>query len=203
MHFRELGVAGAFQFTPPVFRDGRGLVATPFHQSGFVKATGHDCFPVTQTIHSLSRRGVVRGVHFTVTPPGMAKYVFCPGGQVLDLVVDIRTGSPTFGRCDAVVLDQESFRAVYLPVGVGHAFVALRDDTVVSYLLTDTFTMENERELSVFDPELRLPLPADLGPILSERDRAAPTLAALAADGALPEYADCLDAEARIFGPAT
>lgn len=192
MQARELGVVGAFVFTPEVFCDDRGVIAIPFHQSGFVAATGHEMFAVGQTIHSVSRRGVVRGVHFTDTPPGTAKYVFCPRGSVLDIVVDIRVGSPTFGRCEAVLLDQEHFRAMYLPVGVGHAFVALEDDSVVSYLLSEPFTVEHERELSVLDPRLRLPIPAGLEPIMSERDRKAPTLAELEARGGLPQYLDCL-----------
>jgi len=115
-------------------------------------------------------------------------------------VVDLRLGSPTFGRYDAVPLGPDDCRAVYLPVGVGHAFVALRDGSVMSYLLSECFTPENERELSVFDPRLRLPIPSDIEPILSERDRKAPTLEQVMAAGELPEYADCLRIEADIFG---
>jgi epimerase EvaD len=131
---------------------------------------------------------VVRGIHFTSDGPGTEKYVCCPHGEVLDIVVDLRVGSPTFGIWDAVVLDQRNFRALYLPAGVGHAFVSLRDGSVMSYLLSAGYVAEKERAVSVLDPELALPLPPDIAPVLSERDRLAGTLAEAAADGILPRY---------------
>lgn len=150
---------------------------------------------MAQTNHSRSRRGVVRGVHFTATPPGTAKYVYCARGRALDIVVDIRVGSPTFGRWDAVLLDQRDFRSVYLPVGVGHAFVALEEDTVVSYLLSRAYVPEHELALSALDPALGLPIPDDTPPLLSDRDQAAPTLAEAGERGLLPDYAACRSLE--------
>jgi len=138
-------------------------------------------------------------VHFTTTPPGTAKYVYCPRGRALDIVVDIRTGSPTFGRWDTVTLDQEHFRAMYLPVGVGHAFVALEDETVMSYLLTSSYVAEFEMSVSVLDPALGLPIPGDLEPIRSDRDRRAPTLAEAGESGILPEYTACQTAEKALW----
>jgi epimerase EvaD len=191
MESRSLAVDGAFVFTPRVFPDDRGLFLSPYQESAFVAAVGRPLFPVAQTNHSRSRRGVVRGIHYTVTPPGSAKYVYCPRGRSLDIVVDIRVGSPTYGRWDSVLLDQDDFRAMYFPVGVGHAFVALTDDTVMSYLLSSEYVAENELALSPVDPELGLPIPTDVEPLMSERDTAAPTLAEAAAAGLLPEYATC------------
>ncbi|CQR60390.1 dTDP-4-dehydrorhamnose 3,5-epimerase family protein [Streptomyces leeuwenhoekii] len=191
MRSRRLAVDGAFEFTPCVFPDERGLFVSPFQEAAFIEATGSPLFPVAQTNHSRSRRGVVRGVHFTATPPGTAKYVYCARGEALDIVVDIRVGSPTYGRWDAVLLDQRHFRSVYLPVGVGHAFVALRDDTVVSYMLSRAYVPEHELAISALDPALGLPVPADTEPIQSDRDRAAPTLAEAEAQGLLPDYATC------------
>src|ERR1022692_4528278 len=136
MDVRELDVVGAYEFTPMVFADDRGSFASTFEESVFIKAAGHGLFPVAQASYSVSRRGVVRGVHYLATPPGVAKYVSCPQGRALDIVIDVRVGSPTFGRWDSVVLDQESGHAVYFPVGVGHAFVALEYGTVMSYLLS-------------------------------------------------------------------
>lgn len=195
MHARKLAVEGALEFTPRVFDDERGQFVSPFQEPAFVAATGRPLFPVAQTNHSRSRRGVVRGVHFTVTPPGTAKYVYCPQGAALDIVVDIRVGSPTYGRWDAVRLDPESFRALYFPVGVGHAFVALTDDTVMSYLLSSSYVASNELAVSALDPALGLPVPDDVEPILSDRDRVAPTLAEAAAAGLLPRYDQCLEIE--------
>jgi epimerase EvaD len=197
MQARELAVEGAFEFTPQVVRDANGLLVTQYQHDDCGPATGYGIFTVRQTVHNRLRRGAVRGVHFTRTPPGgSAKYVYCPAGQVLDIVVDLRVGSPTFGRWDAVLIDEERFRSVYLPVGVGHAFVALCDDAVMSYLLPERVDRTAEAELSVFDPDLKLPIPADIEPILSERDRQAPSLAELIAAGTLPSYATCRELEA-------
>ncbi|WP_231650512.1 dTDP-4-dehydrorhamnose 3,5-epimerase family protein, partial [Streptomyces clavuligerus] len=195
MRARALAVEGALVFTPRVFPDDRGLFLSPFQEAAFTEAHGGPLFPVAQSNHSLSRRGVVRGLHFTVTPPGTAKYVHCARGAALDIVVDIRVGSPTFGRWDAVLMDQRDHRAAYLPVGVGHAFVALEDDTVMSYLLSESYVPENELALSVLDPALGLPVPRGIEPVLSERDRTAVTLAEARRQGLLPEYARCREIE--------
>jgi epimerase EvaD len=199
MRVRVLAVEGAIEFTPEIFPDQRGVFASPFQEAAFSEAAGGRLFPVAQSSVSTSRRDVVRGIHFTRTPPGMARYVCCPRGKALDIVVDLRVGSPSFGRWDSVVLDQESVRAVYLPMGVGHAFVALEDDTVMCYLLSQSYTPENEFSLSVYDPELDLPLPPGITPILSERDRQAPTLASAQAKGLLPEYAKSMEIERNLL----
>ncbi|MDR8411795.1 dTDP-4-dehydrorhamnose 3,5-epimerase family protein [Nonomuraea sp. 3-1Str] len=190
MKARELAVAGAYEFVPEIFPDERGLFVSPFQQAAFEAAVGHPLFPVHQTNHSRSRRGVVRGIHYTVTPPGTAKYVYCPQGRSLDIIVDVRTGSPTYGRWEAVLLDPRDFRCMYFPVGVGHAFVALEDDTVMSYMLSQAYTPEHELALSALDPALGLPIPEELGePVVSPRDRAAPTLEEARKAGLLPDYA--------------
>ncbi|MDW3848656.1 dTDP-4-dehydrorhamnose 3,5-epimerase family protein [Micromonospora aurantiaca] len=199
MQVRELSVSGAYEFVPDVFPDDRGLFVSPFQQQGFRSVTGHPALPVAQTNHSRSRRGVVRGVHFTTTPPGTAKYVYCPRGRSMDIVVDIRVGSPTYGQWDAVLLDQEDFRALYLPVGVGHAFVALEDETVMSYLLTNPYVPEYEQSIAALDPALGLPVPTDIEPVQSERDRAAMTLEQARRAGLLPDYETCRRAEKAVW----
>ncbi|MFF7812424.1 dTDP-4-dehydrorhamnose 3,5-epimerase family protein [Streptomyces sp. NPDC007945] len=188
MRARALAVAGALEFTPTAYPDERGHFVSSFQGDAFTATHGAPLFPVAQASFSSSRRGVVRGVHFTAGPPGTAKYVTCPSGEALDIVVDIREGSPTFGRWDAVLLDQRDHRALYLPPGVGHAFVSLRDDTVMSYLLSAEYVAERELALSVLDPDLALPIPAGIDPVLSARDREAPTLAEARAAGLLPSY---------------
>lgn len=195
MESRALAVTGAFEFTPEVFPDERGHFVSPFQEAAFVDAVGHPLFPVAQASQSTSVRGVLRGVHFTLAPPGTAKYVHCARGSALDIVVDLRVGSPTFGVWDQVVLTGESFRSVYLPPGLGHTFVALEDDTVMCYLLSQRYHRENELALSALDPEIGLPLPSDLPLIYSERDREAPTLAQARALGMLPDYGECLRIE--------
>jgi epimerase EvaD len=189
MKARELAVEGAYEFVPDIFPDERGLFVSPFRHAAFEAAVGHPLFPVRQTNHSRSRRGVVRGIHYTITPPGTAKYVYCPQGRSLDIVVDIREGSPTYGRWEAVLLDPREFQCTYLPVGVGHVFIALDDDTVMSYMLSEEYIPDNELALSALDPALKLPIPSDWDePLLSDRDRAAPTLEQARKAGLLPGY---------------
>lgn len=191
MRVRELGIGGAFEFTPSTFPDERGLFVGPFQERAFIDAVGHP-LRIGQTNHSVSRRGVIRGVHFADTPPGQAKYVYCPRGALLDVIVDVRVGSPTFGGWDAVRLDAEEFRAVYLAEGLGHAFVALTDDTAMAYLCSTAYNPSAEHGVNPLDPALALPWPADFELVLSAKDRGAPTLAQAADAGLLPRYADCL-----------
>jgi 5-epimerase len=187
MDYRELAVTGAYAFFPEVFPDARGDFASPYQEGAFAAAVGRPLFHVAQASRSVSRRGVVRGVHYTLTPPGTAKYVYCAAGRALDIAVDLRAGSPTFARWEAVELGGGSGAAVYLPPGVGHAFAALEDGTVMCYLLSEEYRRENELALSVLDRELGLRLPVE-APLLSERDRRAPTLAEAAARDLLPRY---------------
>ncbi|ONF72092.1 dTDP-4-dehydrorhamnose 3,5-epimerase family protein [Amycolatopsis keratiniphila] len=200
MQARKLAVEGALEFTPRVFPDDRGLFLSPFQEEAFAEAHGGPLFPVAQTNHSVSKRGVVRGVHYTVTPPGIAKYVYCARGKALDIVVDIRVGSPTFGKWDSVLMDQETHRTMYFPVGVGHAFVALEDDTVMSYMLSGGYVPENELALSALDPALGLPIGSGVDPILSDRDQVAITLAEAQRQGLLPDYATSREIERRLTG---
>lgn len=191
MQARELAVRDAYEFTPRAFPDNRGLFVAPFQETAFLEAIG---FPlrVAQSNHSVSKRGVIRGVHFADTPPGQAKYVYCPSGALLDVIVDIRVGSPTFGVVDTVLLDAVDYRAVYLAEGLGHAFVALTDDTVMAYLCSTGYHPTGEHGLNPMDPELALPWPQDIEPILSEKDADAPTLAQAKAAGLLPVYDECV-----------
>lgn len=199
MKATALAVDGAWVFEPPVFPDERGVFAAPYQGAAFRDATGFEP-TVAQTNHSLSARGVIRGVHYADVPPGQAKYVYCPRGSMLDVVVDIRVGSPTFGEHAAVALDGESCRAVYLSEGLGHAFVALEDDTVMSYLCSTPFTPAVEHGISPLDPALALPWPADLAPVLSEKDAAAPGLADAERAGSLPTWAACSARYAALRG---
>lgn len=191
MQVRELAISGAFVFAPQAFPDVRGLFTAPFQEPAFVKAVGHP-LRVAQTNHSVSRKGTIRGLHFADVPPGQAKYVYCPRGALLDVVVDVRVGSPTFGHWEAVRLDSVDYHAVYLAEGLGHAVVALEDDTVTSYLCSQAYNPAAEHGISPLDPALGLPWPAELEPMLSDKDAAAPTLADAQATGILPHYSACL-----------
>lgn len=190
MKATELSISGAWVFEPRTFPDVRGTFAAPFQGAAFRDALGFD-LRVAQTNHSVSSRGVIRGVHFADTPPGQAKYVYCSRGELLDVIVDVRVGSPTFGAHDTVTLDAGSMRAVYLAEGLGHAFVALTEETVMAYLCSTPYNPDGEHGVTPMDASLALPWPAGVDPVLSEKDAAAPTLAQAAEQGLLPEWDSC------------
>lgn len=145
----------------------------------------------------MSYRGVLRGVHFTEVPPGQAKYVMCASGAVFDVVVDLRVGSPTFGRWDAVRLDDEARHAVFISEGLGHAFMALSGKATVVYLCSTPYTPRAEHGIAPLDPMLGIQWPEDVAPILSARDAAAPRLEEAWSSGMLPAYDTCLAFAAR------
>ncbi|MEK9523728.1 dTDP-4-dehydrorhamnose 3,5-epimerase family protein [Streptomyces sp. NPDC087908] len=197
MQVRELKIEGAYEFTPQVFGDPRGVFLSPYQEDVFTEALGRPLYPVVQSSYSVSKRGVVRGIHFTAVPPGMGKYAYCTRGRALDFIVDTRVGSPTFGMWDSVELDPVDCRSVHIPIGVGHLFVALEDDTTISYLLSTGYEPQREHAIHPLDPELGLPFPDGLDLLLSERDRTAPTLAEAGELGILPGFEESLRLDAR------
>ena len=192
MDVQQLSIEGSWVFTPRQFRDDRGMFLEWFKADVLPMP-----MPLAQANHSVSRRGTLRGVHYADVPPSQAKYVYCPRGAVLDVVVDIRVGSPTFGTFETVVLDEVDRRAVYLAEGLGHAFLALSDDASVTYLCSTPYTPAREHGVHPLDPDLALPWPSDVEPMLSPKDAAAPGLVEAQRSGALPSYADCLAFYAR------
>ena len=190
MEIRELAVRDAYAVDLVPHGDARGRFTEWYRADVLEAALGHR-LPLAQANHSVSSRGVLRGVHFALVPPGQAKYVYCPSGRVLDVVVDVRVGSPTFGVHDAVVLDGEQPRAVYIAEGIGHAFLALEDHSSVTYLVSTPYAPGREFGISPLDPALDLPWPTDLELELSAKDTAAPTLEEAQAQGFLPTMEQC------------
>lgn len=193
MDLRELAVPGAWEVTPVQRRDERGAFLEWYRFDLLEEAVGHP-LDLRQANTSVSRRGAVRGIHFADVPPGQAKYVTVSRGAVLDVVVDIRVGSPTFGEWDSVLLDDVDRRAVYVPEGLGHVFIALQDDATVTYLVSEVYNPAAEHGITPLDPALALPFPVGIEPLLSPKDLAAPTLAEALAEGLLPDYATALEA---------
>jgi dTDP-4-dehydrorhamnose 3,5-epimerase len=190
VQIRELSIPDSFEVTTQQFTDTRGAFLEWYRFDALQEAVGHP-LDLRQANLSVSKRGVVRGIHFADVPPGQAKYVTVPRGRIIDYVVDIRVGSPTFGTWDSVVLDDRNRGALYIGEGLGHAFIALDDDTVVSYLVSDVYAPGREHGVTPLDSELGLALPSEItDPILSEKDRDAPTLAQAAAEGLLPRWDD-------------
>ncbi|MEU3853465.1 dTDP-4-dehydrorhamnose 3,5-epimerase [Streptomyces sp. NPDC029554] len=187
---RALGIEGAWVLEPKVFPDDRGSFHEWFRGAEFREATGRD-LSLAQANCSVSRRGVLRGVHFADVPPSQAKYVTCVRGAVLDVVVDIRVGSPTYGTWEAVRLDDDSRAAVFLAEGLGHAFMALTDDATVVYLCSAGYAPEREHGIHPLDPVLGIEWPEGVTPVLSPKDEQAPTLAEAERQGLLPSYEAC------------
>lgn len=190
MQIRQLAVGDAYVLDLVPHGDARGRFTEWYRADVLADAVGHG-LPLAQANHSVSARGVLRGVHFALVPPGQAKYVYCPTGRVLDVVVDVRVGSPTFGVHDAVLLDSEQPRAVYLAEGLGHAFLSLADGSSVTYLVSSGYDPSREFGVSPLDPELDLPWPDDVEFELSAKDRQAPTLAEAREQGLLPTIEEC------------
>lgn len=194
MRITELSIEGAFELTPTIHGDSRGAFLEWFRADELEAAIGHP-FTLAQANCSVSAAGTLRGVHFADVPPGQAKYVTCAVGAVLDVVVDIRVGSPTYGRHETVLLDDETRRAVYLGEGLGHAFVAIADGSVVQYLCSTPFAPAREHGIDPRDPALGIDWPGtgrDGRPmelLLSPKDTAAPSLAEAHDAGLLPSYA--------------
>ncbi|MDA3803314.1 MULTISPECIES: dTDP-4-dehydrorhamnose 3,5-epimerase family protein [unclassified Clavibacter] len=190
MQIRELAVPDGYEITPVQRTDDRGVFLEWYRFDELERAVGHP-LDLRQANMSVSKRGVVRGIHFADVPRGQAKYVKAVSGAVLDFIVDIRVGSPTFGQWDSVRLDTETHKAVYLSEGLGHCFVALTDDAAVTYLVSDVYTPSAEHGIDPLDPEIGLVFPEEAGePLLSPKDTDAPTLAEAAAAGLLPTWSD-------------
>jgi dTDP-4-dehydrorhamnose 3,5-epimerase len=189
----ETKIPGAFAVTPQQHRDDRGVFLEWFRGDRFVEQTGHR-FTLAQANCSVSSAGTLRGIHFAELPPSQAKYVTCPSGAILDVVVDLRLGSPTFGQWDAVVLDDADRKALYLSEGLGHAFMALADDTVVNYLCSAPYAPGREHGVHPLDPAIGIVWPSQgrdgrpLTPTLSPKDEQAPVLADVVDSGVLATY---------------
>jgi dTDP-4-dehydrorhamnose 3,5-epimerase len=188
VQIRELNIPDSYEITPKQFGDDRGVFLEWYRFDRLAETIGHP-LSLAQGNTSVSKRGVVRGIHFADVPPSQAKYVTATHGAVLDFVIDIRVGSPTFGQWDSVLLDDRDRKAIYIAEGLGHCFVALTDDATVSYLVTSTFNAEREHGVNPLDETVALDfgIPADQL-LLSPKDTDAPSLEQAAATGILPTW---------------
>lgn len=187
----ELSIGGAWVYTPRVWPDQRGRFFELFRGQEFARDLGYR-LELAQANCSVSRRGVIRGIHFADVPPGQAKYVCCVHGRILDVVVDVRDGSPAFGSWAGVELDGESGRALFLTEGLGHAFTPLTGEATVVYLCSTGYDPAAEHGVHPLDPDIGITWPAAAGAVLSAKDAAAPGLADALRSGILPRYEACL-----------
>ena len=187
MTITALSLPGAFLLTSPVHADARGwfrewFQRAPFADAGFT-------FDVQQANVSFSVRNVVRGLHYSLAPEGQAKVVTCVAGTLNEIIVDVRVGSPTFGKYEQLSLSGDDGRAVLVPVGVAHGFSVMSEFAVMTYLLSSPFAPALELEINPFDPALAVPWEL-VGPaVISPKDADAPTLDERRRAGQLPAFA--------------
>ncbi|MBI4432665.1 MAG: dTDP-4-dehydrorhamnose 3,5-epimerase [Candidatus Omnitrophica bacterium] len=175
MKFTPLEIPEVILIEPQVFKDARGFFFEDYNQEVFQANGIHT--PFIQDNHSLSRKGVIRGLHYQRPPKAQAKLVRVIRGQVFDVVVDIRKNSKTFGRFVATTLSAENRKMIYIPEGFAHGFCALEDGTEVLYKVSAAYSASHEQGLLWNDPALGIPWPSLNGSvILSEKDRCHPTL---------------------------
>lgn len=185
MNVSELEIAGAWHIKGTRFADDRGFFQEWFKGSALMEATGVDFRPVQANI-SRSAAGVIRGVHYSVAPAGQGKLVTVMSGAIDDYVIDIRPSSPTFGQWRRVRLTSENGDALLIDPHLGHAFQALRDDTVVSYLVSAEFNPEMEKGITPYCADLAIQWDESHTSSVSPKDVAAPGLFAQRDAGHLP-----------------
>jgi dTDP-4-dehydrorhamnose 3,5-epimerase len=175
---------------PRCHQDGRGLLAEVWRRDA-LKSAGLDC-EFVQENHTLSHaQGTVRGLHFQIGKAAQGKLIRCVHGSILDVAVDIRRRSPTFGRHLAIVLSGENWKQLYVPVGFAHGYCTLDPDTEVVYKVTAYYHPESERGVAWNDPAIGIKWPVDpQEAVLTERDRAFPRLADLPDFFPYPEFPD-------------
>ena len=170
-------LAGLVHLEPAVHGDERGFFVETYSRDAWAEL-GVDA-EFVQHNHSRSSKGTLRGIHFQ-TEPGQAKLVRCPRGRIFDVAVDLRRGSPTYGQWEGHELDDETHRQLFVPVGFGHGFAVLSEVADVTYLLSSDYDPLTEAGIAWDDPEIGIEWPI-AEPVLSERDRSAPSLAEVAA----------------------
>ena len=186
MKLTPLGIEGAWLAESPVWNDERGFFREWFKSESIERATGRN-FEIEQANISLSSAGTLRGIHYSIAPRGQAKWITCVSGVIQDVIVDIRPDSKTFGKWVGVELNGNSGKAVFISEGLGHGFLALEDNTAVSYLVTTPFSPTDELEINPLDIEIAIDWRIDLSELeISEKDKNAPSLAERLSEGKLP-----------------
>jgi dTDP-4-dehydrorhamnose 3,5-epimerase len=175
MSIRELTIPGCLVYEPKIHKDDRGRFFEWFQDSTFSQISG-DNFNLAQANCSISKKGVLRGIHFTSRDPGQSKLVTVFAGKVFDVMVDLRKSSPTFGKWESIILDSSEPKTIYIPWGVGHGFLALEEDTVFSYLCDERYNPSNEFDLNALDEEIGIEWPSGISFLRSAKDKNAPNL---------------------------
>jgi dTDP-4-dehydrorhamnose 3,5-epimerase len=187
MELTPLGIEGVWLGESPVWSDDRGFFREWFKSIDIKTATGRD-FGIEQANISLSSRGTLRGIHYSIAPRGQAKWITSVTGSIKDVIVDIRPDSKSFGQWIEVELSSDSGKALLISEGLGHGFLALEDNTAVAYLVSTPFSSAHEFEINPLDEKIGIKWGMDLNELkISGKDRNAPTLAERLAEGKLPQ----------------
>lgn len=185
----ELGIKGCWEIELDHYNDSRGVFFESFKLNSLENIINRK-FEVKQSNTSISKMGSIRGIHFAQLPPSQAKYIQCNNGSILDFIIDVRVGSPTFKQHVSVKLDGNSQKAIFIEEGLAHAFISLEDDTRVTYLVNQYFNPTNEKSINPFDEEIAINW-GNSTYILSEKDRSAHSLDEMKNSNQLPVYEDC------------
>lgn len=185
----ELGIKGCWAIELDHFVDTRGVFFESFKLNSLENIINRK-FEVRQSNTSISKMGSIRGIHFAQLPPSQAKYIQCNSGSILDFIIDVRVGSPTFKQHVSVKLDGNSRKAIFIEEGLAHAFISLEDDTQVTYLVNQYFNSTNEKSINPFDEEIAINW-GNSKYILSEKDRGAHSLKEMKNSNQLPVFEDC------------
>ena len=172
--FQKTEIEDVIYVIPQIFGDDRGFFSETYKKSVFVENGIKDEF--NQDNHSKSRKGVLRGLHYQMHPKAQAKLVRCVKGKILDVAVDIRKGSKTFGKWVSRELSEENKRMLYLPEGFAHGFVVLSDEAEFLYKCSNEYSPENDRGIRWNDPDINVNWGIDFEPQLSEKDKKQPFL---------------------------
>ena len=170
----ETELKGVYILEPTVFEDHRGFFMESYNKKDFEEIGLY--YNLVQDNHSLSiKAGVLRGLHFQLNPKAQTKIVRCLSGAIYDVVVDIRKGSPTFGKWISVILTSENKRQIVVPKGFAHAILTLVPNTEILYKVDEYYSPEHDRAIRWNDPDLNIKWPVS-NPILSDKDANAPLL---------------------------
>jgi len=189
MKTSALKISGSWIIEFQKFEDNRGYFYESFKDEDFQKQIGRQLL-IKQTNTSSSSKGSVRGIHYALVPPSQAKLVQCQRGSIKDYVIDIRVGSPTFGEFEEIALSENSPTAVFIEEGLAHAFVALENNTIVTYYVSEIYNPEREKGINPFDQTLNVKWP-DVELMISEKDKEAISLQEAKTQGLLPFWDDC------------
>lgn len=201
LEISELALPDVFLVSPRAVEDEVGVRYEAFRQDHVEEAVGRP-FAIRCSDLSVARRRVLRGIHGSTGPDSRARLFGCVRGAAVHVVVDLRVGSPDYGRYETVWLDHRSVSGVFVSEGLGHAWLALEDDTVVSCHSSGPHTAGTAYTVSALDPALALPWGLTEAPLMTDEDLAAPTAEEALARGLLPAYEDCLALYGRSV-PAT